>query len=182
MDTVILESPFAGQVERNIQYAKLCALDSLKRGESPMVSHLLYTQFLDDDIPAEREMGIEAGLAWRHVAEKSVVYTDHGITEGMKHGIEAAEKSGLDVEYRNILGVHQGSTGIPVDRNRKNKNMVKFENLISGVIYQVKHVGGLHTVEKFSHLTMDKIHFVSSGSVDKYKIANIDPFVREVKK
>ena len=101
---VILESPYAGDIEANVAYAKKCALDSLARNESPMLPHLLYTQFLDDSKPGERALGIAAGLAWRKVAEASVVYCDHSLTPGMKRGIIAAQESGLPVEYRYILG------------------------------------------------------------------------------
>lgn len=44
MRRVILESPFAGHVESNIEYARACIRDSLLRGEAPLASHLLYTQ------------------------------------------------------------------------------------------------------------------------------------------
>ena len=103
MEIVILESPYAGDVERNVEYAKECMKHSLLRGEAPMVSHLLYTQVLDDTIEQERELGIAAGLAWRHCADKSVVYIDQGISQGMKHGINAAKAAGIPVEYRKIL-------------------------------------------------------------------------------
>ena len=105
MKRVILESPFAGDVERNIQYARQCIRDSLSRGEAPIASHLLYTQpgILDDNIPHERQWGIDAGLAWKSVAEASVVYEDYGISNGMQYGIDVAKKAGLAVEYRRIL-------------------------------------------------------------------------------
>ncbi|MEI9428674.1 DUF7768 domain-containing protein [Mesorhizobium sp. Cs1299R1N3] len=101
---VIIESPFAGHRERNIAYARRCVRDSLQRGEAPIASHLLYTQegILDDDNPVERALGIDAGLAWRKVAEASVVYTDLGISSGMKYGIAAAEAAGRPVEYRSL--------------------------------------------------------------------------------
>ena len=54
MITVILESPYAGDVARYTLYARECMLDSLKRNEASMVSHLLYTQCLNDLIPDER--------------------------------------------------------------------------------------------------------------------------------
>lgn len=104
MKIVILESPYAGDIEKNIEYAKLCALDSLARGESPMLSHSLYTQFLDDEVPEERALGIKAGLAWRRVADYSVIYTDYGISDGMQGGIDVVKQSGLEVVYRKILG------------------------------------------------------------------------------
>ncbi len=104
MELVILESPFAGDVEENIKYARACVRDSLSRGEAPIASHLLYTQdgILDDHKPEERQWGIDAGLAWKTVAGKSVIYTDLGISRGMEYGIKAAIKAGLIIEYRNI--------------------------------------------------------------------------------
>ncbi|WP_292234632.1 hypothetical protein [Mesorhizobium sp.] len=108
MRLVILESPFAGKtpedVERNVAYARRCVRDSLLRNEAPVASHLLYTQpgILDDTVPAERQHGIDAGLAWRSVAQASVVYVDHGISKGMEYGIAAAKKAGLPVEYRSL--------------------------------------------------------------------------------
>ncbi len=104
MRLVILESPFAGDEQANIDYARLCVRDSLMRGEAPIASHLLYTQptILDDSVPKERQHGIDAGLAWRAVAHGSVVYTDRGITRGMEYGIAAAKEAGRTVEYRSI--------------------------------------------------------------------------------
>ena len=104
MRLVILESPFAGDEQANIDYARLCVRDSLMRGEAPIASHLLYTQptILDDSVPEERQHGIDAGLAWRAVANRSVVYTDRGITRGMEYGIAAAKEAGRTVEYRSI--------------------------------------------------------------------------------
>jgi hypothetical protein len=103
MRRVILESPYAGSVEENVAYARATVRDSLLRGESPIASHLLYTQpgILRDGVPDERQLGI-SGLAWRFVAEASVVYQDLGITPGMRRGIEAAGTAGVPVEYRNL--------------------------------------------------------------------------------
>ncbi len=105
MKLVIIESPYAGDIERNVEYARACVRHSLESGEAPIASHLLYTQpgILDDKIPHERLWGIEAGLAWRAVANATVVYKDHGVTDGMKHGIKAAILSGIPVVYRKIL-------------------------------------------------------------------------------
>lgn len=104
MRRVILESPYAGDIERNLTYARACLHDCLLRGEAPIASHLLYTQpgVLDDNKPGERQLGIEAGLVWGELAEATVVYTDYGISKGMRFGIEMAEKNGRPVEYRNL--------------------------------------------------------------------------------
>lgn len=102
MRRVIVESPFAGDEAANVEYARRAVRDSLGRGEAPIASHLLYTQpgILDDGIPEERAQGIDAGLAWRAVAQASVVYVDRGISPGMEYGIRAALDAGLEVEYR----------------------------------------------------------------------------------
>ena len=104
MKLVIIESPYADEIDKNTKYARACVRDSLGRGEAPIASHLLYTQpgILRDDIAAERQWGIDAGLAWRRVADLTVVYTDRGISEGMRYGIAAALKSGVPVEYRKL--------------------------------------------------------------------------------
>ena len=104
MKLVIVESPYAGDVDTNIKYARACVRDSLLRGEAPIASHLIYTQegILNDDIPSERQHGIDAGLAWRTKAEASIVYTDLGISKGMEYGIKAAKDSGIPVEFRTL--------------------------------------------------------------------------------
>lgn len=99
---VILESPYAGDVERNVRYARACLRDSLLRGEAPLASHLLYTQVLDDTDREEREMGIEAGLVWGTEASATVVYTDLGISPGMQYGIDRAVREMRTVEFRNL--------------------------------------------------------------------------------
>lgn len=104
MKRVILESPYAGDIAINVAYARRCVRDSLSRGEAPIASHLLYTQpdILNDDDPTERQWGIDAGLAWKAVADASVVYTDLGISRGMQYGIDAAKAAGIPVEFRSI--------------------------------------------------------------------------------
>jgi hypothetical protein len=101
---VVLESPYAGDIGANVEYARACMRDSLGRGEAPIASHLLYTQpgILRDDEPVERAQGIAAGLAWGALADATVVYTDLGISTGMRHGIAAAEKAGRPIEYRSL--------------------------------------------------------------------------------
>jgi hypothetical protein len=99
---VLIESPFAGDVARNIRFARACMRDSLHRGEAPFAMHLLYTQegILNDDIPEERSRGIAAGMAWGRNAQKTAVYTNLGISPGMEYGIRRAQEESRPVEYR----------------------------------------------------------------------------------
>jgi hypothetical protein len=105
---VILESPFAGatqeELNRNAEYTRRALRDSLLRGESPLASHVTYTApgVLDDTDRDERMLGITAGLAWCTVAQGAVVYTDLGITPGMKLGIRRHMTNGVPIQYRQI--------------------------------------------------------------------------------
>lgn len=106
MRRVVLESPYAGDVDRNLRYLRAAMRDCLLRGEAPFASHALYTQpgVLDDAEPEERRLGMAAGFAWRPVAEATVVYADLGVSLGMRAGISDAETAGRPVEYRSLPG------------------------------------------------------------------------------
>lgn len=100
MRLVIVESPYKGDVETNVRYARDAMMDSLARSEAPLVSHLLYTQVLNDADPEDRRVGIDAGHAWLGYADLMAVYMDLGISDGMKQGITLAKVVGIPVEYR----------------------------------------------------------------------------------
>jgi len=101
---VIVESPYAGDIEKNMRYVRACMRDCLLKGEAPFASHALYTQpkVLNDEIETERMHGITAGFAWREKAEATIVYTDLGISRGMQYGIDHAKKINHVIEYRTL--------------------------------------------------------------------------------
>jgi hypothetical protein len=110
MRRVIVESPYAGDIELNLRYVRACMADCLARGEAPYASHALYTQpgVLDDGKPEERAHGIAAGFAWRETADATVVYTDLGISNGMRFGVTDADKlPGHPIEFRQLGGEWQ---------------------------------------------------------------------------
>lgn len=105
---VVLESPYRGltpqDTAENVRYAKLCLMDSLRRGEAPIASHLLWTQegILDDAKPEERAAGIAAGHSWIPRAAAVVVYCDRGVSDGMIAGCEVAAAAGIPIELRRL--------------------------------------------------------------------------------
>ena len=105
MKKVIIESPYAGNIERNIKYARACLKDSLNRNEASLASHLLYTQegVLDDTVESERMQGINAGLAWIEFADIHVFYIDYGMSKGMEYARRFSMGSGVKVEYRKLV-------------------------------------------------------------------------------
>lgn len=105
---VILESRFsAPDIEglvRNKKFTLACMRDCFLRGEAPYASHVIYAQthILDDFIANERALGMHAGFLWGDLGQKTVVYTDLGISSGMQMGIEHARKMGRPVELRTL--------------------------------------------------------------------------------
>jgi len=109
---VIIESPYMGNVKSNVAYARKCMSDSLLRGESPFASHLLYTQVLDDNVPELRGMGMSRAFAWYSHADLMAVYIDKGISNGMKMGMEVAEKLGIEMVYRTLDKQQKGGFNV----------------------------------------------------------------------
>lgn len=106
MRRVMIESPFAGDVYRNLRYLRAAMRDSLDRGESPFASHALYTQpgVLDDGDPVERARGIEAGIRWGELADLIVVYADLGVSDGVEFACDVYRAMGKPIEYRSLPG------------------------------------------------------------------------------
>lgn len=102
-----IESPFSAPDEQgiihNVYYTMLAVRDSLERGEVPYASHLFYTQMLDDSIPHERQLGIDAGLFIGRTAELTAVYIDLGVSRGMEYGVDVAKKAGRPVIERRLF-------------------------------------------------------------------------------
>lgn len=101
--TVIVESPYAGDIEKNMRYIQACMRDCLvNHDEAPFASHALYTQpgVLKDEVADERMHGITAGFAWRQAADATVVYMDLGVSKGMEYGIAHAKELGHPIEER----------------------------------------------------------------------------------
>jgi hypothetical protein len=122
MKIVIVESPFKpsddtvaryrGQYSRaellrqNLVYARLCLLNALGRGESPLVSHLLYTQVWGESNDL-REAGIKAGIEMYQRADQAALYVDLGVSEGMKEGQAHAQLIGVDTSRRLLFATNE---------------------------------------------------------------------------
>jgi hypothetical protein len=86
-------SPASAEFASNVHYARQCVADSLRRGEAPFASHVLYPLVLDDATPEERKQGMSAGFEWLDVAELQAVYVDRGVTPGMRDGMDRGRSS-----------------------------------------------------------------------------------------
>lgn len=101
---VIIESPYAGDIEENLAYVRACMSDCFDRGEVPFASHALYTQpgVLDDTKPEERKLGIEAGYAFWDCASLICFYNDFGWSPGMDNAFMRAILLEKDIQIRSI--------------------------------------------------------------------------------
>ena len=96
MRRVFICSPFRGDMVANVELArKLCLLACLNDA-APFAPHLIYPQFLRD-VGAERDAGINAGLAFLRCCDE--LWCPMGIepTEGMKYEIAYAKVLALPI-------------------------------------------------------------------------------------
>lgn len=106
MQLTIIESPYAGDIDKNVEYAQKCMHDSLLRNEAPYASHLLYTQpnVLDDTILSERARGIRAGFAWKYLPNVlTVFYVDLGWSAGMILALDYCKNNNMPYEERSLF-------------------------------------------------------------------------------
>lgn len=61
MKKVYICSPCRGDYENNIQRAREFSRAAVMQGCIPITPHIYLTQFVDDTIPAERELGLTIG-------------------------------------------------------------------------------------------------------------------------
>lgn len=110
----IIESPYSGDIQANVEYALACMQDSLSRNEAPFLPHLLYTRFpedtsgnyaghkSDDGDFYRRLYGINAGYLWGKNADLVAFYLDLGESEGMNKAKTFYSKHGVPIEYRSL--------------------------------------------------------------------------------
>ncbi len=93
MKRICIESPLSGDFAKNIEYARRCMRYVLDLGHAPFVSHLLYTQVLDDRDPEQRKRGLEAGLAMGDSCDERWFFTRDGeLSRGMALAWDRARK------------------------------------------------------------------------------------------
>lgn len=98
---VFVCSPFAGDIEGNIARAKRYGRFAVTEKAIPFAPHLLFPQFLNEEDPEERELGIQMGLALLSKCEELWVFGSR-VSSGMALEIEKAKKLKMPIRYFNI--------------------------------------------------------------------------------
>lgn len=96
---VYIASPYAGDIEGNIRFAKAACRLAMEHGNTPIAAHLLYPQILDDSVPEQRELGIRMGLKLLEACSELWLCGSH-ISSGMQKELEAAGL--LDIPVRSV--------------------------------------------------------------------------------
>lgn len=95
---IYVASPLRGDYERNIEKAKEYSKRVIDTGHIPFTPHLLFTQFTDDTMPEERELGISMGIEVLKKCDELWVFGNY-ISEGILGEIKAANKLNIPVKY-----------------------------------------------------------------------------------
>lgn len=82
-------SPYSGDVAGNVENARRYSRFTFEQGYIPIAPHLLFTQFLDDSDPMEREMGMHFGNVLMSLCREVWVFGDT-ISPGMDAEIRRA--------------------------------------------------------------------------------------------
>ena len=95
---VYICSPYSGDVDANTAAARRYSRFAVEQGYIPIAPHLLFPQFLDDDNPKERQLGLFFGNAIMSKCSEFWVFGDT-ITSGMEEEIERAGWKNYRVRY-----------------------------------------------------------------------------------
>ena len=113
MRLAMIESPYRGERKRNLLYLhRLIRHITLELNYAPYASHLMMTTALDDNLAAERAMGIMAGFAWSHRADAAFFGLDYGISSGMRAARDYYDSIGLEC-YDLHIGVNDDAEQDP---------------------------------------------------------------------
>lgn len=86
---VYICSPYAGEIEKNVKAAQEYSRFAVDKGCIPIAPHLLFPQFLNDENPKERQLGLFFGNALMSKCSEVWVFGSH-IFAGMEAEIKRA--------------------------------------------------------------------------------------------
>ena len=86
----------ANELIDNLKLAKDACTFAALRGCEPIAPHLYYPQFLDDNDPTERALGMELGLKALRICDELWIISPR-ISSGMSAAIKEAQKCGIPV-------------------------------------------------------------------------------------
>ena len=95
---VYICSPFSGDVAGNVKAAQRYSRFAVDKGFIPIAPHLLFPQFLNDDNPTERQLGLFFGNALMSKCSEVWVF-GNTISAGMEAEIKRARWKNYRLRY-----------------------------------------------------------------------------------
>lgn len=99
MKKIFVSSPLAGDYKNNIKKAQEYCREVLLQGYMPLAPHVYYTNFLQEENEAERQLGMDMGLRWLAESDEIWVFNQNGISKGMQVEIDMATKLNIPIKY-----------------------------------------------------------------------------------
>lgn len=104
MKIIYVASPYAGDIEKNTEFAKTVCRFVMNEGHAFFCPHLLYPNILDEQNPQQRQLGLDMGLAMIQNCDELWCFGDH-ISLGMMAEIEEAQR--LSIPTRRVMEQEQ---------------------------------------------------------------------------
>ena len=96
---VYICSPYRGETSLNTEAAKrFCRWAVFEKDVLPVAPHIYFTQFLDDNVPLQREIGMNMGIQWLNECSEIWVLGET-LSEGMAREIAEAARLGIPIRF-----------------------------------------------------------------------------------
>lgn len=113
---IYIASPYAGDIEANTAFAKKACRYAIHQGYTPIAVHLLYPQMLDDNDPAERELGLRLGHRVLDVCDE-LWCCGSRISSGMAREIAEAQRLGIPIRQIGEQEIQQEALPAEMEQN-----------------------------------------------------------------
>ncbi len=104
MKLVYICSPLRGNIKENIKKATVYCAYAAQQGVIPLAPHTIFTQYLDDTIPAQREKGIAMGMELLKRCDELWVCGDT-ISQGMQKEIDFSIVNNICIKYMSNIDI-----------------------------------------------------------------------------
>ena len=91
-------SPFSGNLESNVENTRRYCRFAVDSGFVPFAPHLLFPQFMYDEVPEERELALVMGIVMLTKCAELWVFGER-ISKGMSKEIHKAEARNMLIRY-----------------------------------------------------------------------------------
>lgn len=98
MKFVYVCSPLRGDIETNVRRALGYCRFVIRQGALPLAPHAIFTAFLDDAIPQERQLGMALGIELLKRSDELWVFGKI-VTKGMHSEIKVAAERNIPIHY-----------------------------------------------------------------------------------